>query len=136
MDKQDQQFKELMQNYRPRKAPVDFSKKVMDKIHQLPAVRAYKPVFGKWFLHIFMGVLAVFISVVLILNGSGTGSGSASGVMDKLPIADLKALDEANRSFVGWFEQIPLVLILAMMGIAVLLIFDTIYSKRYHTRKA
>jgi len=125
-----------MKNYRPQKAPVDFSKKVMDQLHDLSVPNAYRPVFGRWFLPFFLGALAVFVSVTVFVSGISGSAGTTSGLFNKLPKTDLQVLDEANRSFVSLFDQIPTVLIFALMGIAMLLILDRILSKRYQTRKA
>ncbi len=134
MNKQDQQFRELMQNYRPQRAPVNFSTRVMDQIHALPKFE-YKPVFGKWFLTIFLSIFAVFVSVVLLLDGSAKPENEAPGLLDKLPNANLEVFNEANKEVVGWFTQIPSVLIFALMGIAVLLILDRLLSHRIKQRK-
>jgi len=137
MDKQDQQFREIMKNYRPRKAPVDFSKRVMDEIHSLPALTQIKPIFGKWFLPFVAVVLMIFVSVTFLLWGeSGAKSGNSATIFAKIPKADLQILDSANQSFVGWFEQIPMVLVLALAGIIALLLLDRYLGKHYQTRKA
>ncbi len=134
MDNQDKQFRELMQNYRPQRAPVNFSKRVMDQIHALPKIE-YKPVFGKWFLTVFLSVLAGFVAVVLLLGGGGDAARQTPGLLDKLPKAELEVFNEANRSFIGWFEQLPSVLLFALMGIAVLLILDQLLTRRLKHRK-
>lgn len=134
MDKQDQQFRELMQNYRPQRAPVDFSKRVMDQIHALPKIE-YKPVFGKWFLTIFLSFFAGFVAVVLFLSGSGHPATEAPGLLNKLPKVEMEVFNEANKEVVGWFAHLPSVLIFALMGIAVLLILDRLLSRRMQHRK-
>jgi len=137
MNKQEEQFREIMKNYRPRKAPVDFSKRVMDEIHSLPVLTKIKPIFGKWFLPFAATVLVVFVSVTFLLWGeSGAKSGNSATIFAKLPKADLQVLDNANQSFVGWFEQIPMVLVLALAGVIGLLLLDRYLGKHYHTRKA
>ena len=70
MDKQDQQFREIMKNYRPRKAPVDFSKRVMDEIHSLLGIDPNKADFlANGFLPFVTAVLVVFVSVTFLLWG-------------------------------------------------------------------
>ena len=137
MNKQDQQFRGIMKNYRPRKAPVDFSKRVMDEIHSLPVLTKVKPIFGKWFLPLAVAVLVVFISVTFLLWGeTGTKPGNLSTTFARLPKADLQVLDNASQSFIGWFEQIPVVLVLALAGVIGLLLLDRYLGKHYYTRKA
>jgi hypothetical protein len=105
----------------------------MAQIHALPKIE-YKPVFGKWFLTVFLGILAAFVSGVLLLDGSAQPASEAPGLLDKLPQADLAAFNEANKEVVGWFAQIPPVLFFAVMGIAVLLLLDRWLSRRIAER--
>ncbi|PTN07519.1 hypothetical protein [Mangrovibacterium marinum] len=134
MNQQDEQFRKLMQNYRPQRAPVDFSKRVMDQIHALPKLE-YKPVFGKWFLTIFLSVFAGFVAVVLFMSGSARPATEAPGLLDKVPQVELEVFNEAHKEVLGWLAQLPSVLIFALMVVAVLLVFDHLLNRRMHQRK-
>ncbi len=129
MDKQDIQLKELLGKQRQPKAPLDFSKKVMDRIHAEPRYTEYKPVLGKRFLPMFLTAFALFVVYQLIGLGNSSGDGALSALFGELKVAE-GGLNELNEGFVGFMNQIPLLLVVVMFAITVLLFVDRYLSRR------
>ncbi|WP_163714165.1 hypothetical protein [Mangrovibacterium lignilyticum] len=137
MDTNDQQFRELMQNYRPQRAPIDFTKRVMDEIHQTEIVAEYKPIFGRWFLTIFGALFGGFILYASLNAGSGSsGSNPVAQWFSKVSQADSGLLDHVSRSLVGWLDQIPSIFIFALLAIVLLLVLDRFIQNQRKTAKA
>ncbi|WP_423128150.1 hypothetical protein [Gaoshiqia sp. Z1-71] len=134
MKTQDQQFREMMKSYRPDRAPVDFTKKVMAQIHQQSIVKAYEPVFGRWFLPVLGVLFAVFILYALFGANTAANSGEP-GLTDmlfsKVPKADLTAVTKTGGQLTGMFSQLPSVLVFALGAAALLLLLDWFIQRRY-----
>lgn len=124
MDNKDQEFKNLMKNYRPEKAPVDFSKKVMDEVYRQEKVTEYKPLFGKWFIHVFVALFTVFVVYASWGTSSSNNGSKITGYLEKLPQADWTALDNIGNSVTSFLGQIPHVFVLALLALTLLLFVD------------
>lgn len=122
MNKNDQKFGEMMKNYRPVKAPTGFSTKVMDEIYRQEKVAPYQPVFGKWFIQVFVG--AVGLLVLYASWGTSNGQGELSRYFRQLPQADLEVIENAGQSVKGALSQVPQVLLFALVGVTLLLAVD------------
>ena len=134
MKTQDQQFREMMKSYRPERAPVDFTKKVMAQIHQQSIVKVYEPVFGRWFLPV-LGVLFVLFILYALLGSDTAASTGKPGLADmlfsKVPKADFTAVANAGDQLTGIFGQLPSVLVFALVAAALLLLLDWFIQRRY-----
>lgn len=137
MHKQDKDFKELMKNYRTERAPMDFSKRVMDEIYQLEKLMVQQPVFNKWFLGLMSLAFALFAGLAIWGGGSASPSSETDPsqvgqFMQSLTEKNMLALDSANETVFGFFSAIPPVLLFALLGMLLVLIFDRFlqYRKR------
>lgn len=138
MNKQEQEFKELMRNYRTERAPLDFSKRVMDEIYQVEKLMAQQPVFNKWFLGLMSLVFTFFIAVAIWGGNPGEPQEDSSKVgqfMQSITEKNSLALDSANHTVANFFNSIPPVLIFALLGILLLLVLDRFLQHRKNVMK-
>ncbi len=127
MEARDQQFRELMKSYKPEKAPVDFTKMVMEQIHLEKPVREYKPVFGKWFLRTAGAIFAAFIIYASFVTGpaaEGDKTNLVTSLFSRLPKTDLSGVANVGKGITGWMEQFPSVVVFVLFAATLLLILD------------
>lgn len=134
MNKQEQDFKELMKNYRAERAPMDFSKRVMDEIYQVEKLMVQQPVFNKWFLAVMSLVFTFFIGFAIwgrLSSAPAESDPSQIGqFMQSVTSNDMLAIDSANNTALNLLNSIPPVLLFALFGILLLLILDRILQYR------
>ena len=138
MNKQDQDFKELMKNYRGPRAPLDFSKRVMDEIYQVEKLMVQQPVFNKWFLAVMSLVFTFFIGLAIWGGQSASPEADPSRIgqfMQSVTSNDMLAIDSANNTVLSFLSSIPPVLLFALFGILLLLILDRILQYRKNLLK-
>lgn len=138
MNKHEQDFKEIVGNYRRERAPLDFSKRVMDEIYQVEKLIKAQPVFNKWFLGIAGIVFLLFAGLAVWGGHDAANEGAPSRVgqaMKSLVSADLPAIDSANRSVVTFFNSVPPVLLFAMVALLLLLLLDRLLQNRKNLMK-
>jgi len=136
MDRKDQEFRALMRHYKPDKAPAGFSGRVMDELFRIPNKIEYKPVFGRYFLPVFLVGLIGFVAIVLLIGNIKSGSGICSGMLQKVPQANFWNVSELSNQFVSWFRHIPSAIGFAVFVMFVLLGVDRLLSRYFHSPKA
>ncbi len=134
MDKRDEKFREMMKNYQPSKAPVDFSKKVMAQINVLEtSTTVYKPVFGKWFIRFMIGGFLAFI-VYAISGGAAEPSQKPEligSLMQKLPKVEFNGFSQIGQHLGELISGIPSVVIFTLVAATLLLLLDAFILKRF-----
>ncbi|WP_372776846.1 hypothetical protein [Mangrovibacterium sp.] len=137
MNTQDEHFRELMKHYRPQRAPIDFSKRVMDEIHQQVPVVEYKPVFGKWFFKSFVFLFGSLL-VYALFNGNGEAGSRwrLTDLWNDIPQAEWNVLTQLKQDLSGYVDQIPPILILALLAVTILLFLDQIIQYQRNRAKA
>ncbi|MCW0481926.1 hypothetical protein [Gaoshiqia sediminis] len=135
METRDKQFREIMKSYRPEKAPVDFTKMVMEEVHRHPVLgAAYEPVFGKWFLRLLGALFAAFIAYASFSTAPGSADAEPSRInslFSGVPKPDLTGLSAAGENVAGWFGQVPSVVFFALIAATLLLGFDWLLQRRH-----
>lgn len=137
METRDMQFREIMKSYRPGKAPVDFTKMVMEEVHRQPVLgAAYEPVFGKWFLRLLGVLFAAFIGYASFSTAPGRSAAEPSRIgslFSGVPKPDLTGLSAAGENVAGWFGQVPSVVFFALIAATLLLGFDWLLQRRHQS---
>ncbi|MGQ8336174.1 hypothetical protein ACUNWD_06445 [Sunxiuqinia sp. A32] len=133
MKNNDQQFKELMKSYQSAKAPVDFTKSVMDQIQvEKTVTSAYQPIFGKWFLKSMMAALAgLFIYVLFSASvNSAADSTYINAFSERLPKVDFSGMALLKQQVADLFSSVPSVVLFTLIAATLLLILDLLILKR------
>ena len=133
MDIQDKQFKDLMKNYQPAKAPGGFSMKVMEEIQATESsVSEYKPVFGKWSVRFMIAAFASLVIYILSTGNSGSEETPSiiSPYLEKLPQADLSFLSQFTQSIGEIYVGVPSVVIFTLVAATLLLMLDILVLKK------
>ena len=134
MDKRDQQFKEMMRSYEPVKAPVDFSKNVMDKIYAPETFKeADKPILNKWVIRLMITGFAV-IFMYILFNSTAEPSQNpelVGSLLENLPNADFSGFALAQQQFGEFLKSVPPVFYLTLVAATLLLFLDVLVLKRF-----
>lgn len=123
-----------MKAYEPVKAPVDFSRKVMEQINAPVASKTvYKPVFNKWFMRFLFGGLVAFI--IYAMSGSTSEASQKpeliNSLAQKLPKIELNGLNQLGQQFGELISGIPSVVIFTLLAASLLLLLDVFILKRF-----
>lgn len=134
MDKRDEQFREMMKSYRPPKAPVDFSKKVMEQINVPETSKVvYKPVLGKWFIRFMIGGFLSFILYAILGGGAEPlqRSERIGSLIQKFPKTDLDRFNQLGQHVGELINGLPPVLLFTLLAATLLLLLDVLILKRF-----
>lgn len=133
MNKQEQDFRELMKNYRGERAPKDFSKRVMDEIYGLEKPVLRQPVFSKWFLTV-MGLVLVFIVFAAVWVSPKEVAGGISdqfnGLLEVATSWNSSFFKSASQLIAGFSNTISPLLLVVLFAFLMLLILDSFLQSR------
>lgn len=132
----DKNFKELMQSYRPEKAPHDFTVNVMNRIYSTKPISEYKPVLNKWFLRTIYALFGIFLGYAIFIGQSSVPGGEGAGstwdkVMGYLPTINFSA----ENHLIDTFANVPPVYAAIFVSAALLLFLDQMMLKRRKSKK-
>ncbi|MFV0376052.1 MAG: hypothetical protein ACK5JD_01975 [Mangrovibacterium sp.] len=133
MNKQEQDFRKLMKNYRGDRAPKDFSKRVMGEIYGLEKPVLRQPVFSKWFLTV-MGLVFVFIVLTAVsVSPRPVGGGTSAQLDSLLEVAtswNSSFFKSASQLIAGFSNTISPLLLVVLFAFLMLLILDSFLQSR------
>ena len=135
MDAQDKKFREIMEAYRPEKAPVDFTRLVMTEVHRQPVKSIkYEPVLGKWFLPLLGVLLGFFVVYAAFFSPSvdgGTYSKWMSSFFSNVPKGDLSGVSAVAGYLSQLLGEVPFVVVFVMLAATMLLVLDRLFQRRH-----
>lgn len=137
MNTLDKNFEKLMKGQKLSSPSSRFSINVMEQIYQIKSQIVYKPLINKWTWRALFILLGVFVGYVF-LGGAPTASTGKydlfgqlrsifpahSSLMEQDPAANI------SKSFVDYFNQVPVEFSLSIIALALLLMVDYVFMKR------
>ncbi len=131
MEEEDKKFKDLFQAHKPEKAPADFSKKVMNEIFSQVVSKAYRPVFGKWFLPSFGVAFFIFIAYAistLDFWGNSDSPGTIRSVFSNISPKEMPVVGKMGSVINDFFIQVPSTVWVILFTSLSLILFDWMFS--------
>lgn len=122
-----------MKSYRPEKAPVDFTRMVMNDVHRqsVESIK-YKPILGKWFLPSLGGLFVFFVILASFFGASGEGGGYSKWIslfLSNVPKDDLAGVSVVGEYLSKWVSEVPSVIVFVMLSATMLLILDRLFQR-------
>ena len=123
-----------MKSYEPVKAPVDFSKKVMEQVDApVTSKTIFKPVLGKWFTRFLIGGFVAFI--IYAISGSPSEASQKPELvgilLQKIPKVEFSGFGQFSQQFGELISGIPSVVIFTLLAASLLLLLDVFILKRF-----